>query len=150
MTVPPVKVLAQENGLLVSQPVTLRDINVQLELAALQPDIIVVAAYGRFLPTPILGIPRHGCLNIHPSLLPRYRGPSPVISSILSDDKMTGATLMLLDEGMDSGPIIKQLEVAIDPTDTAERLTASLFTLGADLLAAYSNPWMSGAINAHT
>lgn len=149
LTMPPVKVFAQEHGLLVSQPGTLRDINVQLELAALQPDIIVVAAYGRFLPTPILGIPRYGCLNIHPSLLPLYRGPSPVISSILSDDKVTGTTLMLLDEGMDSGPIIQQLEVVIDPTDTAESLTASLFTLGADLLTEHLNPWVSGSITAH-
>ena len=149
IAMPPVKVFAQEHGLLVSQPVTLRDLNVQLELAALKPDIIVVAAYGRFLPTQILGIPRHGCLNIHPSLLPLYRGPSPVISSILSDDKVTGTTLMLLDEGMDSGPIIKQLEVAIDPTDTAESLTASLFTLGADLLTEHLNPWVSGSITAH-
>jgi methionyl-tRNA formyltransferase len=146
----PVKVFAEQHGLMVSQPVSLRDINIQNELAALQPDIIVVAAYGKFLPTSILKIPRHGCLNIHPSLLPLHRGPSPVISSILSDDKVTGTTLMLLDEGMDSGPIIKQSEVVIHPMDTAESLTASLFILGADLLSAYINPWMSGEITAHT
>ena len=150
ITMPPVKVFAQEQGLLVNQPVTLRDINVQSELAELEPDIIVVAAYGRFLPSAILGIPRHGCLNIHPSLLPRHRGPSPVISSILSDDKITGTTLMLLDEGMDSGPIIQQSEVVIEPTDTAESLSTSLFTLGSDLLTAHLDAWVSGNIPAHS
>ena len=102
---PAVKKYALERGLPVIQPSSLkRDKQAQRELVALGPDIIVVAAYGLILPVDIINLPRLGCLNVHPSLLPRYRGPSPVASAILEGDAVTGVTIMQLDEGMDSGP----------------------------------------------
>ena len=146
ITISPVKSYAMEHDLELKQPVTLRNPIVQQELSKLSPDVIIVAGYGKFLPPEVLRIPAYGCLNIHPSLLPLYRGPSPVISSILSGDKSTGATLMLLDEGMDSGPIINQVEIDIESKDTAESLTKKLFTLGSGLLTKYLNGWVSGSI----
>ena len=103
----PVKAAALEMGLPVFQPASLRPDAIREELAARQPDVIVVAAYGKLLPPEVLALPPHGCLNIHPSLLPKYRGPSPVATAILDGIPVTGVTLMLLDEGMDTGPIIR-------------------------------------------
>jgi methionyl-tRNA formyltransferase len=144
----PVKSHALGLGLKVYQPATLRSARVQAELAALQPDVIVVAAYGRLLPKEALHVPPHGCLNLHPSLLPRYRGPSPVVTAILEGETVTGVTLMLLDEGMDTGPIIAQHEHPISSEDTTATLTATLFQLGADLLLENLNPWVSGRLTA--
>ena len=149
ITIPPVKSYAVEHDLEVSQPVTLRNPIVQQELAKLNPDVIIVAAYGKFLPLEVLKIPTYGCLNIHPSLLPLYRGPSPVISSILSGDKSTGTTLLLLDEGMDSGPVIYQAEIDIASEDTGRSLTQKLFTLGSGLLTKYLSDWVSGSLEPH-
>ena len=143
---PPVKNYALKQGLPVYQPATLRSTRVQEELTALQPDVIVVAAYGRFLPVSVLDTPPHGCLNLHPSLLPRYRGPSPVVTAILEGETVTGVTLMKLDEGMDTGPIIAQREHPIAPQDTARTLTAALFRLGANLLLENLSPWVAGQI----
>ena len=106
--------------------------------------MIVVAAYGLFLPSDALEIPPLGCLNIHPSLLPRYRGPSPVVTAILNGDDETGVTIMKLDEGMDSGPILAQERVSIDEEETAPELTRRLFDLGADLLVDTLPRWASG------
>jgi methionyl-tRNA formyltransferase len=103
-------------------------------LRELAPDVIVVVAYGRFLPKPILDLPRLGCVNLHPSLLPLYRGPSPVPAALLAGDGTTGVTTMLLDEGMDTGPLLMQEEVAILPEDNAETLSARLADLGARLM----------------
>ena len=114
MAASPVKTLAIERGLPVYQPASLRtDKASQAELADLKPDVIVVAAYGLFLPVQVLELPPFGCLNIHPSLLPRHRGPSPVTTAILDGDIETGVSLMKLDEGMDSGPILAQRKTAI-------------------------------------
>ncbi|MBM3942601.1 MAG: methionyl-tRNA formyltransferase [SAR202 cluster bacterium] len=143
---PPVKARALELGLPMFQPPTLRSARAQAELGALQPDVIVVAAYGLLLPPAVLDTPAHGCLNLHPSLLPKYRGPSPVVTAILEGDSVTGATLMLLDEGMDTGPILAQREHPIGPEDTAQTLTASLFALGADLLLENLPLWTSGQL----
>ncbi|HZA25947.1 MAG TPA: methionyl-tRNA formyltransferase, partial [Dehalococcoidia bacterium] len=96
----------------------------------------------------VLDLPHRGCLNLHPSLLPRYRGPSPVITTILEGDPITGVTLMQLDEGMDTGPIIAQREHPVAPDDTAETLTRSLFKLGADLLLENLHPWVEGQLAA--
>lgn len=145
---PPVKARSLSLGLPVYQPSTLRSARVQEELASLQPDVIVVAAYGRILPSPVLDLPPHGCLNLHPSLLPRYRGPSPVVTALLEGDSTTGVTLMQLDEGMDTGPIIAQREYPISPNDTAETLTRALFQLGADLLMQSVRPWVEGQLAA--
>jgi methionyl-tRNA formyltransferase len=142
----PVKSYSLSQGLPVYQPTSLRSARVQTELAALHPDVIVVAAYGKFLPTEVLHTPPHGCLNLHPSLLPRYRGPSPVVTAILERESVTGITLMLLNEGMDTGSLIAQRTHPISSKDTAETLTATLFQLGAELLLENLGPWVSGQL----
>ena len=147
---PPVKAHALEHGLKVCQPASLRPSEVGEELKSTAPDVIVVAAYGRLLPASVLAIPRHGCLNIHPSLLPKYRGPSPVPSTLLSEETMTGVSLMLLDEGMDTGPIIAQSEYPLSGRETTETLTEDLFRMGADLLLERLAPWCAGTIQAQT
>ena len=147
LTAPPVKQAAIERGLPVSQPASLRrDADARSHIASLKPDVIVVVAYGLFLPADTLAAPPLGALNIHPSLLPKYRGPSPVATAILEGDATTGVTLMQLDEGMDSGPIIAQRETPIDAHETAETLTARLFDMGAQLLADTLPSWRTGEI----
>ncbi len=143
---PPVKAYALERGLTVFQPVSLRREEVQQEMASLRPEVIVVAAYGKFLPSAVLNIPPRGCLNLHPSRLPKHRGPSPVITTILEGDETTSVTLMLLDQGMDTGPIIAQREQTVDPEDTAETLTTVLFHLGASLLSEKLAAWVAGEL----
>ncbi|MCE2462501.1 MAG: methionyl-tRNA formyltransferase [Dehalococcoidia bacterium] len=132
---PPVKSFALEHGIRVFQPASLRRSEVQSELASLSPDVIVVAAYGKILPSEVLNIPPYGCVNVHPSLLPQYRGPSPVATAILEGKAHTGTTLMLLDEGMDTGPILAARQVPIDSGTTTEILTPVLLGVGADLLS---------------
>ncbi len=145
---PPVKCYAAELGLPVFQPASLRSESAQEELASLRPDVIVIAAYGKLLPLPVLNTPPHRCLNLHPSLLPRYRGPSPVASAILNGEMVTGVTLMLLNEGMDTGPIISQREVVLSGRENADGLTASLFKTGAQLLLENLVPWVGGQLTA--
>ncbi len=143
-TPPPVKKVAGENGLTVLQPRTLRD---EVDrLWSLSPDVIVVAAFGQILPQSVLDIPGLGCLNIHPSLLPRYRGASPVASAILSGDEESGVTIMLMDAGMDTGPVLKQRSMPIDPEDTAESLEGKLAEAGAKLLMETLPEWAEGRI----
>ena len=113
-----------------------------------EPDVIIVAAYGKLLPPAVLKLPGHGCLNIHPSLLPRYRGPSPVVSAILDGVSTTGVSLMLLDEGMDTGPVIAQQEHALDGSETAGDLTMQLFETGVELLVETLEPWVNGRLQA--
>ena len=135
LTTPPVKQAAIVRGLPVFQPASLRrDAESRQHLASLKPDLIVVVAYGLFLPADTLDVPSLGALNIHPSLLPKHRGPSPVATAILDGDTTTGVTLMQLDEGMDSGPIIAQRETEIGSDETTSVLTARLFEMGASLL----------------
>ena len=148
LEMPPVKGYAVEHGLPVFQPASLRSETAQEELARLRPDVIVIAAYGKLLPSPVLSTPPHGCLNLHPSLLPRYRGPSPVATAILEGREVTGVTLMLLDERMDTGPIISQREYALSGRETAACLTLSLFQTGAQLLLDTLGPWVSGRVTA--
>ncbi len=145
---PPVKAHALDRGLEVYQPVSLRPARVQAELRFLQPDVIVVAAYGKILPPQVLETPPYGCLNLHPSLLPRHRGPSPVASAILEGAPVTGVTLMRLDEGMDTGPIIGQREYPLTGLETAEELTSALFQLGTGLLLESLAPWVAGSLTA--
>ena len=144
----PVKRRAQELGIPVEQPATLRNAPTVQRLVSYAPDVVVVAAYGRLLPTDALTVPPFGCLNLHPSLLPRHRGPSPVVGAILADDDVTGVTVMLLDAGMDTGPIIAQRERKIGPKTNAADLTEGLFADGAALLAETLPKWMSGAASA--
>lgn len=149
LTAPPVKQAAIERGLPVFQPLSLRhDEEARRHIASLAPDVIVVVAYGLFLPTDTLAVPPLGALNIHPSLLPRHRGPSPVATAILEGDKSTGVTIMQLDEGMDSGPIIAQRRTPIGEEETAENLTVRLFDMGATLLADTVPLWRSGELTA--
>ena len=148
LTPPPVKTFAQERGIPVFQPASLRDdADVVAQLARLAPDAIVVAAYGLFLPAEILELPKLGCLNIHPSLLPKHRGPSPVVSAMLEGDAITGVTIMLLDEGMDSGPVLAQTETPIGDDEMADALTARLFADGAALLIRTLDSWASGELS---
>ena len=145
----PVKQAAIERGLPVFQPASLRrDADAREHIASLAPDIIVVVAYGLFLPAETLAVPPLGALNIHPSLLPKYRGPSPVASAILQGDATSGVTLMLLDEGMDSGPVIAQQETPIGADETAEELMTRLFQMGAGLLTDTLPRWRAGEITA--
>ena len=134
LTPPPVKLAARELGIPVLQPETLRDPAVVEHLIALHPDVGVVAAYGEILRRNVLTIPPLGYLNIHPSLLPLHRGPSPVAGAILAGDSQTGVTIMRLDAGMDSGPILAQEKVDLPPTAQAGPLTDALFALGSRLL----------------
>ena len=134
LTPPPVKVAAQAHNLPVLQPETLRDPAVIDALSALQPEVGVVAAYGEILRRAVLQIPPLGYLNIHPSLLPLYRGPTPVAGAILAGETVTGVTIMLLDPGMDSGPILAQAVVDLPPTARTGPLTDELFRIGAQLL----------------
>ena len=145
---PPVKQFALERDLPVFQPSSLRSQGVQDQLESLSPDVVIVAAYGRFLPPPVLDLPPLGCLNVHPSLLPKYRGPSPVPSAILNEDAVTGVTIIRLDEGMDSGPIVAQTEEPIGPHDKADELTARLFQLGSSLLIEVLPRWARGEVQA--
>lgn len=144
----PVKSGALDLGIPVVQPRTLRDADAVADLKSWEPDVVVVAAYGRFLPPDALAIPKFGCLNLHPSLLPRHRGPSPVAGAILSGDDATGITLMLLDEGMDTGPIIAQRSRPLDSHEDAESLTTALFDDGASLLMETLPKWIEGRIQA--
>lgn len=132
---PPVKVYAESQGLRVLQPATLRDANAQAEIRSLEPEVIVIAAYGLILPRAVVEGPPLGCVNIHPSLLPRHRGPSPVAFTILEGDDTAGVSLMLLDRGTDSGPVLAQEERPAQPQDTTGTLTNELFERGAALLA---------------
>jgi methionyl-tRNA formyltransferase len=147
-TASPVKEFALERGLPVFQPASLRTGAAQRELAELSPELIVVAAYGLFLPGAVLSLPPFGCLNVHPSVLPRYRGPSPVAAAILSGDPSTGVTVIKLDEGMDSGPIVALRETEIGPEENAEGLTARLFRLGAEVLVEVMPDWAAGRLQA--
>ncbi len=130
----PVKRFALERRLAVFQPRSLSGAETWAAMAALEPDASVVAAYGKLLPRPVLDIPRLGCLNIHPSLLPRHRGASPVAAAMLSGDGVTGVTVMLLDEGLDTGPVLAQRQARITRDETADTLTRRLFEMGGNLV----------------
>ncbi len=131
---PPVKIAAQRLGIEVSQPVSVRDMAFIDELTALAPDLLVVVAYGRILPKAVLDAPPLGAVNIHPSLLPAYRGPSPVQWAVVNMETTTGVTSIFMDEGMDSGDIILSVETNINTGETAEELQCRLSFLGAELL----------------
>ena len=130
----PVKVVAQREGLPLFQPRSLKGGEEVLRLRELAPEVAVVAAYGLLLPPEVLRVPAAGCLNVHPSLLPRHRGPSPIAGAILAGDEETGVSLILMDEGMDTGPLLAQERLPIGPQDTALSLGQKLSHLGARLL----------------
>lgn len=134
VTPPPVKVLAQELRLPVLQPETVRDPAVLAALRAAEPQAIVVVAYGQLLPEPILGLPPHGCVNLHASLLPKYRGPAPIPRAIMNGETVTGVTIIQIEARLDAGPILLQQAEPIRPEDTAGTLSERLALVGAQLL----------------
>ncbi len=134
MTPPPVVEVAREHDLEIMQPAKLKDGAVEEALRAALVDVAVVVAYGRFIPTDLLGSLPGGFVNLHPSLLPRHRGPSPIQWALVCGDRRTGVTTMLLDDGMDTGPIFLQQGMVIEPQDTAATLSPRLATIGAELI----------------
>lgn len=131
---PPTKVWAHERGIEVQQPAKLNDGNFEAWLRAQAPEVCVIVAYGRILKQPILDVPAHGYLNVHPSLLPRYRGPSPIQTALVHGDTETGVTILRLDAGTDTGDLLLQETVPIADDDNAESLSATLGELGAKLI----------------
>ncbi|RMF36290.1 MAG: methionyl-tRNA formyltransferase [Chloroflexi bacterium] len=146
LTPPPVKRLALELGLPVFQPRTLRTDEALARLRDWSPDVIVVAATGHILPPAVLHLPPHGCLNVHASLLPRWRGAAPIQAAILAGDRETGVTIMQMDEGIDTGPILAQRATPIGPRETAAELHDRLAEMGAALLLEVLPDWLAGRI----
>lgn len=141
----PVKTYALEQGLPVFQPGRLRRQPEAIEiLRQLAPDLIVVAAYGQILPSAVLEIPRYGCINVHASLLPAYRGASPISAAILDGLAQTGVSIMLMDVGMDTGPVLAQAKQIIRRDDTTETLSDRLARQGAELLVETLPRWLAG------
>ncbi|NDP43922.1 MAG: methionyl-tRNA formyltransferase, partial [Aromatoleum sp.] len=127
----PVKTLAQQRGLVVQQPPTLETVEAQAAAVTVPLDVLVVAAYGLILPPPILAWPRRGCLNIHASLLPRWRGAAPIQRALLAGDRETGITIMQMDAGLDTGPMLDTIRLPIAPRETAGTLDSRLAAAGA-------------------
>ena len=142
----PVKQLALKANLPVLQPERARDEAFVWALRALQPDLIVVAAYGQILPRSILDLPRFGCINVHTSLLPKYRGAAPIQSAILNGDPVTGVTIMKMDAGLDTGDILTQESTPIAPEDDAAILHDRLATMGAGLLVRTIPDYVAGRV----
>jgi len=134
LAAPPVKELAIALGLEVYQPVTLRDKESRAPLVTLEPDLVVVAAYGLILGRSILELPPAGCVNLHASLLPKYRGASPVAASLLEGDDQTGVSLMRMERGLDTGPVFATRAISIEGADTTESLTSRLANVAAELV----------------
>lgn len=143
---PPIKRLALDLGIPVIQPEKLRDPEALEQLRAWSPDLIVVAAFGQILRQDVLDLPAIGCLNVHASLLPRWRGAAPINAAILHGDETTGVTIMKMDAGLDTGPILSQRAVHIDPDETAGSLFGVLSRLGAELLLETLPGYLTGEI----
>ncbi len=141
-----VKRAALRANLPVVQPASFRKAEAVAQLVGLHPEVIVVAAYGQILPPSVLDIPRYGCINVHPSLLPRHRGASPVIAAILAGDDFTGVSIMLMDPGLDSGPVLTRTQIPVSPWDTTGSLTAKLSLVGAQLLQEVLLAWPRGEL----
>ena len=141
-----VKKAALAYDLPLMQPESLRQEEVIAEIRELQPQVIVVAAYGQILRPQVLSIPPSGVINVHPSLLPKYRGASPIAGALLAGEEKTGVTIMLMDEGMDTGPILAQISIKIRPEDTTGSLVERLARTGADLLLETLPRWLEGQI----
>lgn len=144
-----VKEAAQAHGLPVSQPGSLRADAVIQELKSLRADLLVVVAYGLLLPRQVLDVPRLGCLNIHASLLPRWRGAAPIQRALLAGDNTTGVTIMLMDAGLDTGPILLQRSIDIESDATAGALQGRLAKLGAQALVETLERWPRGDLTPH-
>ena len=145
---PPVKEAALSLDLPVYQPITLRDDAVQKELIDLAPDVIVVIAYGKILPPWLIRLPKYGCINIHASILPKYRGAAPIHYAILNGDTKTGVTIMHMDDGLDTGDIIDIAEIDILPNETTGALFDRIAELGARTISPVLDKWVKGEITA--
>ena len=147
ITPPPVKVLAKNLGIPIYQPEKVKGNEELIEkLKEISPDLIVVAAYGKILPDEILNLPKFGCINIHASLLPEYRGASPIQSALLDGKEKTGVTIMLISPELDAGDIISQREVPIEKSDNAQTLHDKLAQVGAELLIETIPLYVSGEL----
>ena len=146
LAVPPLKKTALSYDLPVVQPANLKGAEAVKQLADFRPDVIVVAAYGQILPPSVLDIPAHGCINIHPSLLPRHRGVSPVPSAILAGEQFTGVSIMLMDKGVDTGPVLTRAQVPVSGRDTTGSLMSKLSLIGAQLLLEVLPLWSADEI----
>ncbi len=143
---PPVKTLALDLGIPVIQPERLRAPDAMEQLRTWAPDVIIVAAYGQILKQDVLDLPRFGCLNVHASLLPRWRGAAPIQAAILHGDEETGVTIMKMDAGLDTGAMLAKRAMRLTPDDTAGSVTDALSRLGADLLIESLPRWLAGEI----
>ena len=143
---PPVKSLALELGIAVIQPEKLRALEAMEQLHAWSPELIVVAAFGQILKKDVLDLPRFGCINVHASLLPRWRGAAPINAAILHGDEETGVTIMKMDAGLDTGPMLAKRSIRLSADDTAGSVTETLSHLGADLLIETLPDYLSGKI----
>ncbi len=146
-TQPAVKRAAHELQIPVIQPQRLREPEAMEQLQAWNPDLIIVVAFGQILRQAVLDLPRSGCINVHASLLPRWRGAAPIQAAILNGDAETGITIMLMDAGVDTGPILKQRAVPISPSDTADTLGQTLSRIGADLLVEVLPLYLKGEVS---
>lgn len=144
----PVKEVATEHCIPVLQPVSLRAAEVQAELREFAPELLVVVAYGLLLPPAVLELPRRGCINVHASLLPRWRGAAPIQAALLAGDAQTGVCLMQLEPGLDTGPVLARAAAAIGPRETSSELHDRLSVLGAQLLAEHLDAVLAGALAA--
>lgn len=141
---PPIEYAARARGLPVEQPASIRDASFVDRLRALRPDVAIVVAYGRIFPPAVLAVPARGCVNVHASLLPRWRGAAPIERAIAAGDTQTGVCLMRMDEGLDTGPIIACVATPIGSDETAGDLGERLARLGAELLARELPAWLAG------
>ncbi len=142
----PVKRAVLSWGLPLVQPASLKEAGVVEQLKRFSPDAIVVAAFGQILPQSVLDVPAYGCINIHPSLLPKFRGASPVASAILAGEGFTGVSIMLMDKGLDSGPVLARAQIPISVWDSTGSLTAKLSLIGARLLGEVLLFWLRGEL----
>ena len=144
----PVGLVARTKWLAVLTPTRLRAPESVEEIRKLRPELLVLADYGQIVPAELLELPRHSALNLHPSLLPRHRGASPIPATILAGDEETGVTLIRMDAGLDTGPIVAQRKLALRGHETAPELTERLAALAADLLRDSLRPWLAGTVTA--
>ena len=146
LTLSPVKEAAMAFDLPLIQPASLKKPEVIEQLAGFDPDVIVVAAYGQLLPQSVLEIPTYKCINVHPSLLPKYRGAAPVAAAILAGERFTGVSVMLMEAGLDTGPVLAHAQITVSDQDTTGSLTAKLSETGARLLQEVLPGWVKGEI----
>lgn len=146
MTAPPVKLLTETKSIPFIQPNRLRDEGVFAQLSAWAPDLIVVVAFGQILRQRVLDLPQYGCINVHGSLLPRWRGAAPMQAVILHGDRISGVTIMKIDAGIDTGDILSQRAIVLDVDETTESLSGKLAQLGADLLMETLESYLDGTL----